>query len=146
MRFIFILMLTISFALKADPASHIKFSELSSYLETSPSARILVSQRDAEIASAHSALQWTNPELEAEHEALSSEIIDETETTIAISKSFMSPWAGMAHKKAREHEIEAAEFEYEQHLLLLLYLNTSQIQANNFLIHYQMKGKNLHKK
>ena len=75
---------------------------------------------NAKVASAQSALQWTNPELEAEHETLSNDFIDEAETTIALSKSFMSPWSGSAHKKARDYDIQAAEFEHQHRQLTLL--------------------------
>lgn len=98
----------------------LEFDQLAGMLEASPSGRLLLSERDARLADAQSALQWTNPELEVEREALSSDMENETETLIAVGKSFKTPWAGAAHRKAQRFDKEAIEYDIEYQKLLLL--------------------------
>jgi outer membrane protein TolC len=114
------LLLVMGLSVFAESTVHLRFSDLNGFLDNSPTGQLLLSQRDASVAQAKAALQWTNPELEAEHEALNSDFENETENTIVIGKSFMTPWTAAAHRKARKLDIEAAQFNLQQQQLYLL--------------------------
>lgn len=120
MRLISLLIFVLGCAVLADSAVHLKFSDLNQYLETSPTGRLLLSERDAKVAAAKSELQWRNPELEAEHEALSNDLTSDTESTVLIGKTFQSPWSRASYKKAGELDMDAAEFDrqFQQRELL----------------------------
>ena len=118
--FISLILLIGTTAFSETGTIYLKFADLPGYLETGPAGRLVLSQRDAKVAAAKSTLQWTNPELEAEHENLSGDLVNETETIFALSKTFMSPWTGAAHRKARNYEMEANEHQRRQHHMTLM--------------------------
>ncbi len=120
MRSAFLFIFLSAVSLFAEPRRIIKFSELRDYLETSPTSRLTVSQRDQQIAAAESAVQWRNPELDAEIENLSGTGGRDIERTVALSKAFRSPWTSAAFNKANTLDIEAAEWEWRQRRLSLL--------------------------
>jgi len=98
----------------------VQFHDLESRLSQSP-VRVLLNERaKSDIARKRAALQWRNPELEAEHEALSSSYEKEQENMIIGSKSFSTPWVRTAHKKFRSFQVAAAESQlvHDERMLL----------------------------